>query len=152
MDLESLIESLQQGNRAEKGGDMEQEVQIESSVRFIPEFECKKEMGSRNDTSDEGASTQNDNRKDGIIRPDAIKETNQLQLNPLSPIQQLDNNLKSFKMQKMEGESPFKNTLETAALDTIKTALSAQLLLGEALKKAALLNNLMNMQVNCTKS
>jgi len=151
MDLESLMESLYQSNRLEKMETESEQVQVETG-KFVPEFECKKEVVSRADTSDDANLSQNDNKKDGILRPDAIKENGVLPLSPMSSIQQLDTNLKSFKMQRMDSESPFKNTIETAALDTIKTALSAQLLLGEALKKAALLNNLMNMQVNCSKS
>jgi len=150
-DLESLLEMLKQQQAKDKMETEQQSVGLEdASTKQFGDFECKKEVTSKGDAMEET----NDIQKEGIIRPEAIKDNLfPLGFSQMNSLQQhLENNLNSLKLQKAASEdTSFKSTIETAAMDTIKTALSAQLLLGEALKKAAILNNLMNLQVNCGK-
>ena len=117
------------------------------AAKLLTEFECKKEVVSKTDTRDD--TIMNQEKKDNLGRYDNSKEQN-IHLSSVNSIQM--ENLRNFKLQRMENDGQFKSTIETAALDTIKTALNAQLLLGEAIKKATLLNNLMNMQVNYQKA
>jgi hypothetical protein len=180
LDLEAILEGLKQQQHLGKMSADSNKMEIEEDQQpphmiqqptprksSYAEFECKKEATSKGDMIEESYAPENNNNSqfntpssnknkmegNNILRPEAIKEHNNNNSNLiLQHMESTTNSLPSLKIQKAASEdTTFKNTLETAAMDTIKTALSAQLMLGEALKKAALLNNLMNLQVNCGK-